>query len=95
MEGFISKALEQVSLKIQRLRKLRREGFPERLSRSWRLAEGERPVSESEHCICSSNYTRTKRLTFLNFCTYNRFIKENILLTEEYYGLRKRITETS
>ena len=51
MEGFISKALEQVSLKIQRLRRLRREGFPERLSRSWRLAEGERPDFEMKPSI--------------------------------------------
>ena len=34
IEYFVSEALEQVSLKIHRLRRLRRDGSPERLSRS-------------------------------------------------------------
>ena len=47
----VSETLEQVILKIQRLRRLRHDGSPECLSRSWRLAEGERPASKTDYSI--------------------------------------------
>ena len=43
----------------------RREGFPERYSRSWRLAEGERPVSVPITFFVQSNLTNQK-VYFLN-----------------------------
>ena len=43
----------------------RREGFPERYSRSWRLAEGERPVSVPITVFVQSNLTNQK-VYFLN-----------------------------
>lgn len=38
----------------------RREGFPERYSRSWRLAEGERPVSVPITVFVQLNPTNQK-----------------------------------